>query len=230
MPTKFNVHQLCFLTLTTIMFGSCTKQDDLDVDNANFKVSSETVYLDEPCTFEAEDKLGKQYYKWNFGDGTFLRDGYQVSHQFLESGTFITNLNINGFNHSKTIRVFPGRLSYQIENISNCYLDVLIYIDNYEAGCTKRMYVRQKSKTDSIYATSNLYSRGSSFYHSHIFGISIFAENAEYTFADMKRINGFEHHTIIIDDTTRLIPRMSHGNATEVMLKDLFPRYMIGTD
>jgi len=223
MQIKQNTYQTSFVFFIILLFCSCSKNDDLGINSANYKVSSETIFLDEECTFVAEDTLGKQHYHWDFGDGTLIKDGYKVSHQYTEEGSFITNLSIDGLNYSKTIQVLPGRLSYQIENNSNYYLNVLIYLDNYEAGCTKRISISNNYKSDIIYATSNHYVSGSSMKHSHIFGISIFIENSEYTIAEMFMIDDFKHHTIKINDSTLLIPRSSHGDSKEVMLKDLFP-------
>ena len=141
MNTRQITNQFSFVFFIILLFCSCSKNDELSINSANYKVSSETIFLDEQCTFEAEDTLGTQHYHWDFGDGTFFKDGYKVAHQYTEEGSFITNLSIDGLNQSKTIHVLPGRLSYQIKNNSNYYLDVLIYLDNYDAGCTKRMTI-----------------------------------------------------------------------------------------
>lgn len=223
MLPKMNIYQISLTVLSIFIFSSCDKSDELDVSSANFTVSSKTVYLNEVCNFEAIDALGGSNYQWNFGDGILLKDGYKVTHQYNESGNYNANLKIKGLQNSKTIRVLPGRMSYQIANTSKHYQDLLLYIDNYEFGCTKRIFLVQESLSDTIYATSSLYANNSSLTHSHIFGISIFVENSEYTFPDLVWIKDFQHHIITIADTTRLIPRSSHGNEPVVLLKDLYP-------
>jgi len=211
------------LVLVTLICYSCSKDDDINISNANFTTTDETVYLAEPCIFEAADSLGKQNYKWDFGDGTTVKGEHTVSHQYLESGTYTASLEIGGKYQTKTIKVLPGRISYQIMNNSNYYLNVLIYIDNYEAGCTKRMNINPSLNSNTIYTTSNFFVLDSSTKFSHPFGISIFIDNSEYTFANQFLIADFEHHSIVLNDATLLVPRTSDGsyNGETYTIKDL---------
>lgn len=220
MQRKLNIYQIILTVLTIITFTSCDKSDDLNVNSADFNVSSQTVYLDETITFEAKDTLGNVSYNWDFGDGTSTKDGYSISHQYIDPGSFTVSLKINGLYLSKTIRVLPGKFSYQIENNSNISLNILTYISNYETGCVKRMDVSKTTKTDSIYVTSPI-----RYSDINLFGISIFVENSEYTFAEVLFLKEFQHQIITINDSTKLLPRSSHGIPSVILLKDLYKSY-----
>lgn len=215
MRHKLNIYQIFLTILTIVTFSSCDKSDDLNVNSADFNVSSKTVYLGETITLEAKDTLGNASYTWDFGDGTLSKDRYRISHQYIEPGNFTASLKINGLYYSKTIRVLPGRYSYQIENNSKIVLNILTYINNYEAGDVKRMYINSTSKTDSIYVKSYMPDV-------NLFGISIFVENSEYTLAEVLFLKEFQHRVITINDSTKLLPRSSHGIASVVLLKDLY--------
>ena len=213
-----------FVSLITFaLISSCIKTNEAElVKTANFKISAKTIYQDQTDTLEATDLLGNKSYEWDFGDGTTIKDGSKVSHQYITAGTHTAKLKINGYEFSQEIRVLPGRISYLIDNKSIYNLNILIYLDNYNSGNTLRMDLNWKCKTDTIYAINNLdshYLQKSS----HIFGISFFINNSEYTFPDIKWINEFNHHIITITDSTRLSPRSGHGFPFPVYyLKDLY--------
>lgn len=222
MTLRLSTYQIP-LAVLILLFSSCEKSDEHNIKSANFIVSSETVYLNEPCDFKAQDSLGGSIYYWNFGDGSSQKAGFNVSHPYTKPGTFTASLNILfQYSKTKTIRVLPGRISYQISNSSKYFLDFLIYLDNYEAGCTSRMQVNSNSTSNITFCTSNIYTNDS-IAKQHILGISIFVENSEYTFPDLVWIKDFQHHIISITDSTKLIPRSSHGNTQVVLLRDLFP-------
>ncbi|HET6559173.1 MAG TPA: hypothetical protein VFG54_17760, partial [Prolixibacteraceae bacterium] len=69
MRLKLNIYQIFLIILTIVTFSSCDKSDDLNVNSADFNVSSKTVYLGETITLEAKDTLGNASYIWDFGDG-----------------------------------------------------------------------------------------------------------------------------------------------------------------
>lgn len=211
----YQIIYLCFIILVS---NSCEKTDVIGIDSANFTVTSETLYLDEECTFTAEDTIGGKNYKWDFGDETTLKAGHKVSHQYTKRGMYTVVLQIDGKYQSKTIEVLPGRISYQIVNESNYDLpDILIYLDNYEAGCTKRLNagIRPRSETSPIYATSTIYTRNA-ISHSHAFGISFFIKNSEFTFYNNNiNIDDFNHNIITITDETKLTKRRSNGADSE---------------
>lgn len=217
MQHKLNIYQIFLTVLTIVTFSSCDKSDDLNVNSADFNVSSKTVYLGETITLEAKDTLGNASYTWYFGDGTSSKDGYRISHQYIESGNFTASLKINGLNQSRTIRVLPGKFSYQIENHSDTRLDILTYISNYEDGSVKRMDVDELTKTDTIYATCRV-----RFSDQNLLGISIFVENSEYTLAEVLFLKEFQHRIITINDSTKLLPRSSNGIPSVILLKDLY--------
>ncbi|MEI8271402.1 MAG: PKD domain-containing protein [Paludibacter sp.] len=224
MKRKTHLQKIFISLITIVLISSCTKtinEAEL-VKTANFKVSSKTIYLDQTDTLEATDLLGNKSYEWDFGDGTTLKDASKVSHQYITAGTHTAKLKINGYEFSQEIRVLPGRISYQIENKSISYLNILVYLDNYETGCTKRLDINWKYKTDTIYANTSQ-SNHFTMKNSHIFGISIFINNSEYTFPDIKWIDDFNHHVITLTDSTRLSPRSGHGFPFPVYyLKDLY--------
>lgn len=222
MKHKINFLQFSLSFIVIVLISSCTKTNDAElVKTASFKISAKTIYLDQTDTLEATDLLGNKSYEWDFGDGTTLKDASKVSHQYITAGIHTVKLKINGYEYSKEIRVLPGRVSYLIDNKSIYNLDVLIYLDNYNSGNTLRMDLNWKCKTDTIYAvhTDSHYLQKSS----HIFGISFFINNSEYTFPDIKWIDEFNHHLITITDSTRLSPRSGHGLPFPVYyLKDLY--------
>ena len=219
MNIQQTIFKIFLVGFTSLILSSCNKSDELNVNRADFKVSSQSVYLNEAVYLEALDTLGAENYNWNFGDGISLKNRYKISHQYDKQGIYLTSLNINGLNYSKSIRVLSGKLSYQIVNNSSRFLDLFIYIDNYDTGCTKRFEVSYKSKSDTIYATSN----GNIFGNKHIFGLSVFVENSEYRFPDVTWIYDFKHLTMIITDSTQLTPKVSHNIKPKVtMLKDLY--------
>lgn len=218
MRYKLIIYQIFLIVLTILNFSSCNKSDDLNVNSADFNVSSKTVYLGETIKLEAKDTLGNASYIWDFGDGTSSKDEYRVSHQYNESGNFTASLKINGLQYSQAIRVLPGRYSYQIENNSKTDLNILTYINNYEAGDVKRMYVNKSFKTDPIYVKSFMPDV-------NLFGISIFVENSEYTLAEVLFLKEYQNRIITIDDSTKLLPRSSHGIPSVILLKDLYKSY-----
>ena len=222
MKQNIPILQTVLSLLIVVFISSCTKTNEAElVKSANFKVSSQIIYLDQTDTLQATDLLGNKSYEWDFGDGTTIKDASKVSHQYITAGTHTAKLKINGYEFSKEIRVLPGRISYVIDNKSIYNLNVLIYLDNYNTGNTQRLDVVWKYKTDTIYAvhSDSHYLQKSS----HIFGISLFINNSEYTFPEIKWIDEFKHHVITITDSTRLSPRSTNSLPFPVYyLKDLY--------
>lgn len=220
---KHKIYQVLLSFSILVIMSSCNTQTNEAelVSSANFKVSSETIYLDQSFTFEAKDTLGNKGYEWDFGDGTLIRDKHKVSHQYLEPGVFTVKLKVNGLAYSINVNVLPGRLSYQIQNNSTYSLNVLTYLDSYGTGCTERMDLNWKNMTDSIFATitPNSHFKNKS---SHIFGISIFVNNSEYTFPDPIWIDDFKHSVITITDSTKLSPRMYSDVPEVTSLRELY--------
>jgi hypothetical protein len=216
--------------LLIIALCSCDKSlDNINVRTAEFTATSETVYSYEPVIFEANDTLGGLNYNWDFGDGTSLKGGgYKVTHQFPNlyyyNANYIVELEIDGLKDSTNIEVLPGSLSYEIVNKSIKYMNVLTYIDNYETGCVKRFDINSCSKTNIIYAkryTPRFYGPVE-FPLIHIFGISIFMNNTEYTLPELYWITDYQHSIITLTDSTQVVCRSSHGlNDTKYYLKDL---------
>jgi PKD domain. len=205
------------LTLSLLTFVACDKTNGLEVKTAEFSMIQESRYLTKDVSFVAKDSIGGNEYLWDFGDGKTLTGKYKVTHKYEKGGIFMTSLTINGITRYEAIKVNNGTLSFRIVNKSSKYFDCLTYLDNYESGSVTRFLVNPKSESDTIYGgLPNTY-LGSS----HLFGISLFIENSEYTLADILWIEDFKHHDIIVTDTTKVSPRSSHGNLNSVMIKDL---------
>ena len=216
MRNKLSILCLLLLPFSLIIFNACDNSlEESDVQTADFTVNSDPSYLTETLNFVAIDSLGGKAYSWDFGDGCILKGGQRVSHKYEKSGEYVVMLSINGFRNTKQIRVNPGALSFKIINNSSKYLDILTYIDRYETGNVKRFWVYSQHQSDTIYG-NNL--RG---YNSHILGISIFVENTEYTLENVPWISDFKHTNLILTDSTRLLPRSSHGEVGVALLKDL---------
>ena len=203
------------LTLILLTFVACDKTNGLEVKTAEFSVNHESVYLTKSVTFTAKDSLGGNEYSWDFGDGSTVIGKYNATHTYEKGGIYLASMTINGYKSEKAITVYKGTLSFRIVNKSSKYFDCLTYIDNYENGSVNRFLVGMKSQSDTIYP-SNPYT-GSN----HIFGVSFFIENSEYTLPDILWIGDFKHHDITVTDTTKVTPRSSHGISSSVMIKDL---------
>ena len=205
------------LTLSLLTFVACDKTNGLEVKTAEFSINQESSYLTKDVSFVAKDSIGGNEYSWNFGDGQTLTGKYKVTHKYEKGGLFLTSLTINGITKSEVIKVNNGTLSFRIVNKSSTYFDCLTYLDNYESGSVSRFYVNPKSQSDTIYGgLPNTY-----FGSSHLFGISLFIENSEYTLVDIKWIEDFKHHDIIVTDTTKVSPRSYSGTSASIMIKDL---------
>jgi hypothetical protein len=219
MKNKLGNLGLFLLTITPLILMSCDNSlDGSDVKSADFSVSSESSYLTTSLDFVASDSVGGNVYSWDFGDGSKLMGGHRVSHIYKKSGAYFVNLTINGLSSSKTIHVNPGTLSFKIINNSSKFLDILTYIDNYEDGSVKRFSVYSQHQSDTIYGLNDGFILADGY---HIFGISLFVENAEYTIPDLVWFEDFHHYDFLITDSTRLVARTTHGLETIVLLKDL---------
>ena len=124
-------------------------------------------------------------------------------------------MTINGFKSEKAITVYKGTLSFRIVNKSSKFFECLTYIDNYSSSVT-RFLVDSKSETDTIYGWSSTYNQ-----KMHIFGVSFFINNSEYTFPEFLWIEDFKHTDIIVSDTTKIVPRSGITFPNGVMIKDL---------
>ena len=205
------------LTLSLLTFVACDKTNGLEVKSAEFSINQVSRYLTKDVSFVAKDSIGGNEYSWDFGDGQTLTGKYKMTHKYEKGGLFLTSLTINGITSSEVIKVNNGTLSFRIVNKSRTYFDCLTYLDNYESGSVKRFYVNPKSESDTIYGgLPNTYL--GSF---HIFGISFFINNSEYTLPDIKWIEDFKHHDIIVTDTTKVIPRSGYGTRSVVLIGDL---------
>lgn len=205
------------LTLSLFTFVACEKTNGLEVKTAEFSINQESRYLGKDVSFIAKDSIGDNEYSWNFGDGQTLTGKYKVTHKYEKGGLFLTSLTVNGITRSEVIKVNNGTLSFRIVNKSSKYFDCLTYLENYESGSVSRFWVDPKSESDTIYGGSPYYTFGSH----HLFGVSFFIENSEYTFDDPLWIENFKHSDILVTDTTKVIPRSGHGPLTSIMIKDL---------
>ena len=210
MDLKQNLLKTLSFTLTLMAFTAC--KNEFEVKTAEFSVSKDSVYLTKTISFVAKDSLGGNEYSWDFGDGNTLNGKYNVTHKYEKGGTYLASMTINGIKNSKEITVYKGTLSFRILNKSSKYIDFLTYIDNYETGSVSRFIVGQNSQSDTIYG-SNLCMGDL-----HLFGISFFIENSEYTLPDIIWLKDFQHYDIIVTDSTKLIPRSSHGNSNIVLI------------
>jgi hypothetical protein len=196
-------------------FVACDKTNGPEVKTAEFSVNHESVYLTKAVIFTANDSLGGKEYSWDFGDGNTEIAKYNVTHTYEKGGIYLATMSINGFKSSNEITVYKGTLSFRIVNKSSRYFDCLTYIDNYQSGSVSRFLVNAKSQSDTIYG-ANL-----NMGDLHIFGVSFFIENSEYTLPDIIWLKDFQHYDIIVTDTTKVTPRSSHGIPNSIMIKDL---------
>lgn len=215
MLSKLNLLKAITLTLSLMTFVGCGKTNDLEVKTAEFSVNDESVYLTKSVIFTAKDSLGGKEYSWDFGDGNTVIGKYNETHNYEKGGIYLASMTINGFKSTKVITVYKGTLSFRIVNKSSKYFDCLTYIDNYQSGSVSRFLVGMKSQSDTIYG-SEIYT-GSQ----HIFGISFFIENSEYTLPNIIWVADFQHYDITVTDTTKVVPRSSHGIPNSVLIKDL---------
>ena len=217
MLRRQTIFKILSLALSLFTFVACDRTNELEVKTAEFSIKQESKFIAKDVSFIANDSIGGNEYSWNFGDGQTLTGKYKVTHKYEKGGLFLVSLTINGITSSELIKVNNGTLSFKIVNKSSKYFDCLTYLDNYESGSVSRFLVDPKSESDTIYGGSPYYSLGSH----HIFGVSFFIENSEYTFSDIIWIENFKHSDIVVTDTTRVIPRSSHGNSNSIMIKDL---------
>ncbi|ADQ78194.1 PKD domain containing protein [Paludibacter propionicigenes WB4] len=215
MNCKLNILTGLSLALLSMTFVACDGNNSLDVKTAEFSVKQDPVYLKSDVNFVAQDSIGGNKYSWNFGDGCTLTGKYNVTHKYEKEGVYTTSMKVNGMTSSKTITVHKGTLSFRVVNKSSKYFDCLTYIDNYETGSVSRFMVRMNSQSDTIYGYN--FNNG----NNHIFGISFFIDNSEYTLPNLIWLENFKHRDIIVSDTTKVIPRSSHGVSNSVMIKDL---------
>lgn len=216
MKLRQNIFKTLFLSLTLMTFVACDKTNDPEVKTADFSIIQGSKYLLKEVSFVAKDSIGGNEYLWDFGDGNTLTGRYNVTHKYEKGGSFLTSLTVNGITSSNEITVHKGTLSFRIVNKSSKYFDCLTYIDNYQSGSVKRFLVDPKSQSDTIYGGIPI-----RFGIYHIFGISFFIENSEYTLPDIVWIEDFKHHDITVTDTTKVVPRNSHGFVNSIMIKDL---------
>jgi PKD domain len=202
------------LTLILLTFVACDKTNGLEVKTAEFSVNHESVYLTKSVTFTAKDSLGGNEYSWDFGDGSTVIGKYNATHTYEKGGIYLASMTINGYKSEKAINVYKGTLSFRIVNKSSKYFECLTYIDNY-SGSVSRFLVDPKSQSDTIYG-ANL-NNGDQ----HIFGVSFFIENSEYTLPNIIWVKDFQHYDILVTDTTMVTPRSSHGIPNSIMIKDL---------
>jgi PKD domain. len=217
MLRRLNYLKASVLALTLLTFVACNNTNEPEVKSAEFSINQESRYLTKEVSFVAKDSVGGNEYSWDFGDGTTLTGKHKVTHKYEKGGLFLTSLTINGITSSEVIKVNNGTLSFRIVNKSSKYFDCLTYLDNYESGSVSRFYVYPKSQSDTIYGGLPNTTLGSY----HLFGISFFIENSEYTLPEIKWIEDFKHHEITVTDTTKVIPRSGHGLPISVMIKDL---------
>lgn len=216
MLRRLTIFKTLSLTLSLMTFVACDTTNELEVKTAEFSVNNESVYLTKSVSFIAKDSLGGNDYSWDFGDGNTVIGKYNVIHKYEKGGIFLASMTINGIKSSKVITVYKGTLSFRIVNKSSKYFDCLTYIDNYQSGSVSRFLVDMKSQSDTIYGSS-LFSAG----NQHLFGISFFIENSEYTLPNIIWLKDFQHHDIIVTDSTTVVPRSSHSNSNGVLIKDL---------
>jgi len=203
------------LTLALLTFVACDKTNVLEVKTAEFSVNHDSIYLTKPVIFTANDSLGGNEYSWDFGDGSTVIGKYNVTHTYEKGGIYLASMTINGFKSEKAITVYKGTLSFRIVNKSSKFFECLTYIDNYSSSVT-RFLVDSKSETDTIYGWSSTYNQ-----KMHIFGVSFFINNSEYTFPEFLWIEDFKHTDIIVSDTTKIVPRSGITFPNGVMIKDL---------
>jgi len=215
MNCKLNILTILSLTLLSMTFVGCDKSNGPEVKTAEFLVNHESVYLTKSVTFTAKDSLGGKEYSWDFGDGNTEIGKYNVTHTYEKGGIYLATMSINGFKSTKEITVYKGTLSFRIVNKSSKYFDCLTYIDNYQNGSVNRFLVNPKSQSDTIYG-ANL-NNG----NQHIFGVSFFIENSEYTLYNIIWVKDFQHYDILVTDTTMVTPRSSHGLSNSIMIKNL---------
>ncbi|WP_291125266.1 PKD domain-containing protein [Flavobacterium sp. UBA6031] len=215
MNFKLNILTVLSLTFSLLTFVACDNTNGLEVKTAEFSVNNKSVYLTETVTLTAKDSLGGNEYSWDFGDGSIVIGKYNMTHKYEKGGRYLVTMTINGMKSTNEITVKSGSLSFRIINNSATYFDCLTYLDNY-SSTVSRFLVNPKSESDTIYSYS--YTNGTKM---HIFGVSFFIENSEYTLPEIKWIENFKHTDIIVTDTTKVVPRSGHGFSSSIMIKDL---------
>jgi len=215
MNFRLNILTILLLSLSLLTFVACDKTNGLEVKTAEFSVNNDSIYLTKSVVFTANDSLGGNEYCWDFGDGKTETGKYNVTHIYEKGGTYIASMSINGLKSSRVITVFKGTLSFKIINKSSKFFECLTYIDNYN-GSVKRFLIDSKSESDTIYGWSSNWNQ-----KMHIFGVSFFINNSEYTLPEFMWIEDFKHTEIIVSDTTKIVPRSGITFPNGVMIKDL---------
>jgi hypothetical protein len=215
MKCRLNLFKKLILASILLTFAACDNTNDLEVKTAEFSVNNNSAYLTETVTFTAKDSLGENEYTWDFGDGNIEVGKYNVTHKYEKAGVYTVTMTVNGMKSTNEITVKSGSLSFRIINKSTTYFDCLTYLDNY-SSTVNRFLVYPKSQSDTIYSYS--YTNATKM---HLFGVSFFINNSEYTLRDIKWIENFKHSDIIISDSTIVVPRSGLGFPSSVMIKDL---------
>jgi PKD repeat protein len=211
-------HLLLFLSITLVI--SCTKEkitkENINtISTADFTVKKEVVYMDEPLAVAAVDTSGLDY-DYDFGDGNHSVGEYKTTHRYTKGGTYQITMSIYGKSVTKTVRVLPYRLSYQIKNSSTKYINILSYIDNYQAGDVRREDYFPGKLSDSLYSISSV---GGT---QHLFAASFFFNNKEYVLSETVWLQERTHRVIEITDSTKVMPRSVIGPTFPTYyLKDL---------
>ena len=217
MLRRQTIFKILSLALSLFTFVACDRTNELEVKTAEFSIKQESKFIAKDVSFIANDSIGGNEYSWNFGDGQTLTGKYKVTHKYEKGGLFLVSLTINGITSSELIKVNNGTLSFKIVNKSSKYFDCLTYLDNYESGSVSRFLVDPKSESDTIYGGSPYYSLG----NQHIFGVSFFIKNSEYTLPNIIWLMDFQHYDFTITDTTKVVPRSGFDFPSGVMIKDL---------
>lgn len=212
-----NLNRIFYFAISIILFTSCSDEateEKKTVENANFSTKTKTIYLTKSITFEAESPSENKNYYWDFGDGIKIVDGYKVTHRFEKPGIHTVKLEIDGLISTQKIRVYPGTVSYQIKNETDTELDMLTYINNWQEGNVFRKGISGKTISDTIYATVDF----NPFNALLLLEGSVIIHNQEYMLYRPKKMNwvkNFNHHILIIADTTKVDKRMRYGNEPE---------------
>jgi len=199
---------------------SCTKETaPPPVTTADFAVNKTTVYILDSVKVNAADTSGNLAYTYDFGDGNTTTGRNAITHFYERGGWYTITLNIDGKTAFRQVRVLPGILSYQIKNLSGRRLDVLSYIDNFEAGNLYRKEYNPGTMSDTLYSS---YAPSFSPDAIHLFGASVFINNTEYALKDITWIKEKKHSIMAITDSTKVVPRFGFTvNPNFYYIKDL---------
>ena len=118
------------ITLTITTNGGCTATQTIPVPvgnpitPVNFTASPNPVCGNQPVTFTAPYPAGDNYsYSWNFGDGTPVDTGNNVSHIYKKTGSFPATLNLTNVGCTTTSAVTNVLVTPPIPNfgyVVNC--------------------------------------------------------------------------------------------------------------